>query len=1391
MEYPRNTFPTNKITNEIEQPQIFACDRQLHRKGEIYPVSDIRIKKNLNGADEISFTVTKNVKIIEDSDLEELKEIYGDNIQTGIANMYDELQDYSVVFARGFGYFEVSPTISDKSNMVKTLSGNALGETELSQLLCTLVVNTDEEIENTVKLNKEFIPTVFYKADDKEHSLLHRILTYAPNYEIGHVDESLMLLQRTYSWENSDIMSVLNDIAKEINCIFRIDVYLDELAPKRVVNAYDAQYCENCHGRHIVNGECQDCYSTDIGGVGENTNIHISTDSLSEEITVTPDGNMKNCFIVQGGDEVMTDTVSGIQPSGNNKVYMFSEETMNQFSESLYEAYMQYMEDYADNEDEYAELLEGEYDIFDLILYLQSGRMPTIETDKRDIFQEVDNVLMQFYFYFPNGLATIKDIESVESNNGTVRSIISVLLDDGYAVKQSGVTYDSDNHIWRGTLTIYEIQNNDNKIDLIFDTNNVQAVLYNDSPSGTEYTFTGNFKTVTVDGETQYSAEVIDEDDNTICLNPNYREDISGTTSQWHVQPMQFTENYETYVKQSVAIMSEKYIGIEDQSYNNEKEWQKYSLNRLKSFYNGYMQCISTIDEMTSEYNGEGYIPPGTSAEQILLNMRETYVERIQHINPRMWALTDFIYHLYSFFGTTSKTANTALPSEMDIDYNNYTPHFRWTNNEWAVKLVNYIKKGNFDGTGSDNTDKAICCLNCNSTNVTLTSCLNCGSTNIATYGTEAEFVKTLRSRYTTSLEKKRQDIADLLNLEKSLGADNYSELLSYVREEVYQNSNYISSGLGNTELLINARELVEQAKKQLASACVSQHTISGNIFAFMAIAKETKIKLDPPNDDGTIYTSGSVNAAMTTLDTTDTPEETANEATVPLYGGLDREIGLYGGVPYIPFPVNTEIVIDYEQFRLGNYIHYICDGKRYKLRLSSMEFSWEEKDISLNVEFTDEVHYLNGTTSDIASMMAQVDSLSTSFNYVESQSLDGATAKNELNKISEEGLLSAMDNALSASSQSALINDRGILLRKWNYDTNNWDPHQMKIIDRNIVMTDDAWESAKLAIGLGSHNGSVVYGVWAELLFGNLILGNEMQIFGDGSEYPAEIIDKDGIRLFASKPSTSGVALPTNYGIFTIYNYNSNTSSWDKVVDIDDSGNASYAGNVEASSGHIGIFAIEPYWLDAISSNYNFHIGASNVQPGNPYVGLANLDQDIDLRMTMNSFVAKKSVTEGEGENANTFNVTTAMFADIIRLYDQLSVNSFKITRKGFELMNDDISDETPVAKLDENGKLSVDQLDINWKQTSVIPDNYSQMIVTVSSIADSRVWNLGTFVKAMVDGYSGPTKIECGNYTTAYSYSGCVVEIDNQSKTITLVKANINEADVTVNCALEVYYS
>lgn len=1084
----RYTFKIDPVSKKIKKPKIYLCDRQLRKKGEIFPILSPLIKVNLNGADEISFSVKKNISNYNSKDVDILSKKYGVDVGNKISKQYNDINDYSVVFAEGFGYFEVSPTIVDNSNTEKRINGKSLGESELSQLQCILECNTELDYKTN-----GYTPTVICSKEDENKSLLHRILSFAPTYVVGQIDDSIASLQRTFSF-NEDIISCFKKISEELNCIFDVTVERNEDGSVlRKVNLYDMQSCKDCGSRNIVGGLCQDCKGTNTNQIGEDTTILISTKNLSEEITLTPTGDMKNCLIIEGGDELVTDTIKGLLPSSTNKLYMFSDETKSQWSPELRDKYNQYLNTYNQyvntasiKEPDYAKMLELKYDIFDLILYLQSGRMPTVQTDKRNLYEEVENIINQFEKNFPNGIGIEDDLSSTSSKNSIVLNAISIFVDKGYSVKQENGIYCDG--IWTGKLIVYESHNR-----------------------GTKATIN------------------VKENESVI--------DFSTTDQTVHSYfTIRFTNDCESYIKRMVALITESYEYIEKE----DKEWQKYSLNRLYSYYCGFDTCIQELMNLkeTSSLSG---------VQNKTQDFIDLYNQEKKEISNYMKKLENFIYYLYDYSGSfLSSSSNT--PSFQDIDYKNYAKNqdnLIYKNAEDAFKnMVEYIKYGTFVGDPEEvrqNTDYALYCTNCKSTKVSLDGCPQCKHTDtIITYGTLAETILENYKINPVNLERQREEIRNLCNLRQILGNFLYKEFISFVREDKYENTNFLSSGLSNIDLINNTKELIQKAKYELAKVCIPQHTISGNVHSFVA------------------------------------------------YSALNKN----------DFPIENA----YDKFVLGNYMLYFNDDKSYKLRLSSEEFSWNDDGCKLNVEFTDVIRYQNGGISDIASLVEKVGSLATTANTAKTQADKGVKVSKEFQKIKDEGLQSALSNVLSARNIDVQIDERGILLRKYNYDLDDYDQHQMKLINRNIVMTDDGWKSAKLAIGLGRYNNELVYGVWADLLVGDLIVGKELVIKNENEQKTSSVtIDKDGIYIGGGYLNiVSGdnqvVIDPSNTSetgyIFQVKNQDKT------MVGIDTTGNALFEGEIKTTKGKIGGWQIDDTRiyhsdLNGKSPRYDFSINS------------------------------------------------------------------------------------------------------------------------------------------------------------------------------------------------------
>ena len=146
-------------------------------------------------------------------------------------------------------YFEITVSLDDSNeNIKKTITATSLCESELSQTnINGLEVNTESDI-----ARDDYVITTFYNFDNHDASLLHRVLSYAPNYTLKHVDSSLINIQRSFSVDGTSVYDFLTgECAEQFQCIFIFD------STDRTISVYDlCTVCLDCGYRDEYNSAC-------------------------------------------------------------------------------------------------------------------------------------------------------------------------------------------------------------------------------------------------------------------------------------------------------------------------------------------------------------------------------------------------------------------------------------------------------------------------------------------------------------------------------------------------------------------------------------------------------------------------------------------------------------------------------------------------------------------------------------------------------------------------------------------------------------------------------------------------------------------------------------------------------------------------------------------------------------------------------------------------------------------------------------------------------------------------------------------------------------------------------------------------------------------------------
>lgn len=283
-------------------------------------------------------------------------------------------------------------------------------------------------------------------------------------------------------------------------------------------------------------------------------------------------------------------------------------------------------------------------------------------------------------------------------------------------------------------------------------------------------------------------------------------------------------------------------------------------------------------------------------------------------------------------------------------------------------------------------------------------------------------------------IEEAQSFVHGQLNFEKYLGVELWNEFCSFRREDKYSNDNYISDGLSNTELFDNALKFIEVAKKEIFKSAELQHSISSTLKNLLAIKK-----------------------------------------FAPLV----------------------------KSFKNGNWLRVLIDDEIYKLRLIEYTINYGDFN-NIKVEFSD-VAKPNSTIKSVQDVFEQAAKMATSYSSVQKQAEQGNKSNAILNGWSQKGMDVTNTKIIQgADNQSQTWDEHGMLFRKYDPIIDDYNDTQLKIVNSTMAITDDNWNTVKTAVGeyyyFHPETGKMTkaYGVNAEVLVGNLILGEQLGIYNE-----------------------------------------------------------------------------------------------------------------------------------------------------------------------------------------------------------------------------------------------------------------------------------------------------
>lgn len=262
--------------------------------------------------------------------------------------------------------------------------------------------------------------------------------------------------------------------------------------------------------------------------------------------------------------------------------------------------------------------------------------------------------------------------------------------------------------------------------------------------------------------------------------------------------------------------------------------------------------------------------------------------------------------------------------------------------------------------------------------------------------------------------------------------------------------------------------------------------------------------------------------------------------------------------------------------FEVGNWIKVRTDindnaieDPIYNLRLLSYSINFDDIQ-NIEVEFSTATKTWSGIR-DIKSVIESAQSMATSFTTIAKQVEKSTDVTAIVNTWANDGLnLTNQAIVSQANDQSILIDEHGILARRYDEFSDTYDNHQLKIFNNGLYYSTDAWESIKTGIGKFKYidpkdwEEKTGYGVIADTIVGNLILGETLSIYN--SKGSLQFTDKNGL-VISNNINTITINPDANdKRLFKITN-----SSGIDVLYTDDSGNLNFTGALNGGQINIG----------------------------------------------------------------------------------------------------------------------------------------------------------------------------------------------------------------------------
>lgn len=270
--------------------------------------------------------------------------------------------------------------------------------------------------------------------------------------------------------------------------------------------------------------------------------------------------------------------------------------------------------------------------------------------------------------------------------------------------------------------------------------------------------------------------------------------------------------------------------------------------------------------------------------------------------------------------------------------------------------------------------------------------------------------------------------------------------------------------------------------------------------------------------------------------------------------------------IDLVNFTVNYDYKAFTDQLEMFNIVHISMDDPNevMDVRLLKLHINWDDpSDFSATFSNKDT---LSEKWNTFQTVKKQAEDTASKVDFSTGAWNKAASTSVTMDKYMNSVLDAAKQQIVSNENNEVVIDQTGILAKKWLPEKQSYDPAQLWITNNCIGITTDNWETVGMALGYVKVGNDYFYGVIGQALVGEIVMSKKAYINNQSGTYT---IDDSG--LTAKNGSYKvGINPNTPSDIFTISIDNK------KLLYVDaDNKKLKFEGDIESKSGHIASYVI------------------------------------------------------------------------------------------------------------------------------------------------------------------------------------------------------------------------